>query len=99
MLREDEVLEYSVLKELKVPAKEMARWDVKTKRVTGFGESQRRKTAELERRVENSERQPVDPKTASRKSKGRRRVERGSGSENRGGTSSEEASSYKLSIV
>lgn len=88
MFRADEGTKRPVLKELKLKAKEMVRSEAVSNRVSGCDEFQGERIAELERRVELSEREPAVPKTEASGNKSPKREERGSCSESRDGTSS-----------
>lgn len=81
-----------VLKELKLSAKGVLSWEAVDEKETNFNELQRKRVAELERRMENSDGHPASSKTAPRKHRSRKREKHGRGSE-----SSEETSGWEVS--
>lgn len=77
MVRRNETVKCSVLKKLELTAKKKARLKAVRKIATSFDEAYRKRTAELERMVENSNRQLADPKTALRRNGSGKRKKRG----------------------
>lgn len=90
------MVECFVLKELKLTARRMVRWEAMGARVTSYDTAQRRRTAELEKRVELSEEQPAVTETALKGNGSRKKEESGSGSENSSGASSWEEKRPKV---
>lgn len=96
--RGDEVMECLVLKNPVLTAKKTVRWEAVSNKVTSFDEAQRNRTVGLEKRVENSEGQPVGPETAPRNNE-RQREERGGSRESSCGASSREVSRPRIDRV
>lgn len=70
----------------------MRGWEAVEKKMTSFIEAKGKKSAELEKTVQNSKRQSADPKTAPTMNEHRKRAEHGDGSERNGGKSTQEKS-------
>lgn len=99
IFRGDEELECPVLRVLELTADDIVRWGALGSKMTSFDKAQVKGIAELEKRAENFERQPADPRSAPRKDKSPKREKLETGKENSGGTSIREVSRPRLKTV